>query len=103
MPGVLIVAEVTNGQLPNINAELIGLGRKLADQLGEPLQALAAGAQVQEAAQRLVALGADEVYAVEDPLLEPYQADSHLKVAANVVGQAQPSLILLGQTFRGRD
>jgi electron transfer flavoprotein alpha subunit len=103
MPGVLVIAETMEGSLPKINAELMGLGRKLADQLGEPLIAHVAAGQVGEKTQELVALGADKVFAAEDPLLEPYQADAHLKVAANVVGQAQPSVILMGQTFRGRD
>jgi electron transfer flavoprotein alpha subunit len=103
MAGVLVIAEVVEGQLPKVNAELMGLGRKLADQLGEPLEATVAAASAGEAAQQLIALGADKVYAVEDALLEPYQSDGHLKVTEKVIGQAQPSVVLMGQTFRGRD
>lgn len=103
MAGVLVIAEVIEGRLPNINAELMALGRRLANELGEPLQAIAAAANAADAAKNLVALGADKVFLVEDPLLEPYQADSQLKVTANVVQQAQPSVLLMGQTFRGRD
>ncbi|MEE8419645.1 MAG: electron transfer flavoprotein subunit alpha/FixB family protein [Dehalococcoidales bacterium] len=101
--GVLIYAEVSEGKLSSAAAELLGIGRKLADTLGQELSAVLIGGSVSGLAQDAIASGADKVYVVEDPLLEDYQTDSYLAVMEKVAGEVQPEIILLGQTSIGRD
>ena len=44
--GVMIYAEVAEGKLMAISTELLGCGRKLADDLGEELCAVLVGSDV---------------------------------------------------------
>lgn len=101
--GVLIYGEVAEGQLSAISAELLGAGRKLADELGQELAAVLAGSDVSGLAQEAVSLGADKVYVVEDALLADYQTDSYVSVMEKVANEVSPQIILMGQTAVGRD
>jgi electron transfer flavoprotein alpha subunit len=101
--GVMILGEVTEGNLSSISTELLGCGRKLADELGQELSALLIGSAVSGCAQEAIAYGADRVYVVEDPLLEDYQADSYVAAAEKAAKESNPTILLLGQTEIGSD
>jgi electron transfer flavoprotein alpha subunit len=101
--GVLIFCETKEGKLATIATELLGCGRKLADDLGQELAAVLVGSGVAEAAKEAIAYGADKAYVVDDAQLKDYQTDSYLAVMEKVAGQAAPQIILLGQTSIGRD
>lgn len=101
--GVLILGEVNEGSLSSISTELLGCGRKLADELGQELSALLIGSAVSGCAQEAIAYGADKVYVVEDPLLEDYQADSFVAAAEKAAREANPVIVVLGQTEVGSD
>jgi electron transfer flavoprotein alpha subunit len=101
--GVLVHCEVAEGKLTSMAAELLGGGRKLADDLGEPLSAVLVGSGVAGLAQETIAFGADKVYVVEDPLLKDYQTDPYIMVVDKITKEAMPQVIMLGQTSIGRD
>jgi len=101
--GVMIYGEATEGKLAAITTELLGCGRKLADDLGQELWAVLVGSGVSDLAQEAIAFGADKVYVVDDPLLKDYQTDSYVSVMEKAVKQALPQILLLGQNSRGRD
>jgi electron transfer flavoprotein alpha subunit len=101
--GVLVCGEVVEGKLAAITTELLGCGRKLADALGEELTGVLIGSGIKDFAQELIAFGADKVCVVDDPLLKDYQNDSYVAVMEKVVGKTSPRIILMGQTFMGRD
>lgn len=101
--GVMILAETAAGKLATIATELLGAGRKLADDLGEELSAVLVGSDVSGLAQEVIAFGADKVYVVDDALLKDYQTDSYTAAVAKVVREAPPKVLLLGQTSIGRD
>ena len=101
--GVMVCGEVGEGKLMAITTELLGCGRKLADDLGEELSAVLIGSEVSSLAKEAIAFGADKVYVVEDKLLEDYQTDSYVSVAEKVAKQVMPQVILMGQTSMGRD
>lgn len=101
--GVLIHAEIVEGKLSNIARELLGCGRKLADDLGQPLSAVLAGSNVTGFASEVIASGADKVYVVDDPALKDYETGAHVTVMEKVARQVMPQVILLGQTTVGRD
>ena len=101
--GVLVYGELTNGKLASITTELLGCGRKLADDLKEDLSCLLASDTVGGASKEAIAFGADKVYAVEHPSLKQYQADSHMQVAEKLVKEISPRVVLMGQTAMGRD
>ncbi len=101
--GVLICGEVADGKVAGITQELLGIGRKLADELGEELSAVLLGSGIGDAAKDAIAFGADKVYVVDDPLLKDYQTDSYVAVIERVCRQVTPNILLLGQTSMGRD
>jgi electron transfer flavoprotein alpha subunit len=101
--GVLVLGETKEGKLASITTELLGGGRKLADDLGEELAVVLVGSGVAGLAQEAIAYGADKVYVVDDPLLQDYQTDSYVSVMEKVVGQASPQVLIIGQTSIGRD
>ncbi|MDP3879612.1 MAG: electron transfer flavoprotein subunit alpha/FixB family protein [Dehalococcoidales bacterium] len=101
--GVMIYGEVTEGKISSIAAELLGCGRKTADDLGQELSVALLGSGVSDLAQEAIALGADKVYVVDDPLLADYQTDSYIVVMEKVAKQVMPQVILMGQTGIGRD
>jgi len=102
--GVTVYCETAEGQLASIAAEGLGCGRKLADDLGEELYAAILGSNISgDAAKEAIALGADKIYVVDDPLLKDYQTDSYVTVMEKVVTQIMPQIIILGQTSVGRD
>ncbi len=101
--GVMIYAEVADDKLMAISTELLGCGRKLADDLGEELSAVLVGNGVNDLAKEVIAFGADKVYLVDDPQLKDYQTDSYIAVMEKVVRQVMPQILILGQTAIGRD
>jgi len=101
--GVMIYGEVIEGKLAAIATELLGCGRKLADDLGQELYAVLAGSDISSLAQEAIAFGADKVYVVDDPLLKDYQTDSYVLTLEKVVKQVMPQILILGETSIGRD
>jgi len=101
--GVMVYGEVAEDKLAAITTELLGCGRKLADEIGEELSAVLVGSGVSGLAQEAIAFGADKVYVVDDPLLKDYQTDSYVAVMERVVKQVMPQILILGQTSIGRD
>ena len=101
--GILVCGELTDGKLASITTELLGCGRKLADDLKEDLFCLLASGAVNGASKEAIAFGADKVYAVEHPALKEYQADSYMQVVEKLIKEISPRAILIGQTSMGRD
>ncbi len=102
--GVLVFAERRGGSVQKIAYELLGVGRRIADELGEPLAALLAGAGISGAeAADLIAAGADEVILVDDEALEPYMTEPYAKALASVIARRKPGVCLVGATTIGRD
>ena len=101
--GVMVFGEVKEGKLAASTTELLGCGRRLADELGQELACLLVGSDEGSLAQEAISFGADRVYVASDPLLKDYQADAYVFVTEKVAGQVMPQILLLGQTAIGRD
>lgn len=101
--GVMVYGEATEEKLAAISTELLGCGRKLADELGQELSAVLVGSKISGLAQEAIAFGADKVYVVDDPLLENYQTDSYVPTMEKVMKQVMPQILIMGQTSIGRD
>jgi electron transfer flavoprotein alpha subunit len=101
--GVLVCGEIAEGKLAPVTIELLGLGRKLANELGENLSALLLGGKAGALGKEAIAYGADNVYVAEDPFLDQYNSDAYTQVATDVCRKALPSIMLLGHTDAGCD
>jgi len=100
--GVMIYAEQRGGQVHPVAYELLGKGRELADQLGEPLCAVLIGGDIKAGAEELAVRGADKVYTYEDPALADFRDDPYSALMAELVREVKPSLFLIGATAIGR-
>ncbi len=101
--GVLVLGEVTGGQLSLTSQELLAAGRKVADTLGEELAIGLLGDTLEGVAQQAISYGADQVYAVTSPLLGQYQVDLYLSAMETLSREVGPNIILIGRTNEGRD
>jgi electron transfer flavoprotein alpha subunit len=101
--GVLVVGDIIEGKLAAITAEMLGAGKKLAEKLGEPLCATLLGSGVKGLAAEAIAFGAEKVFVVDDANLKDYQSDAYVTAAESVIKQANPRIVILGQSTVGRD
>lgn len=101
--GVWVFAEQRSGELLNVAIELIGEGRKIADQLKVPLTAVLLGNKVDDLAETLVKYNVDEVLYAEHELLELYNTEGYTKVVYELIKERKPEILLIGATNIGRD
>ncbi len=101
--GVWVFAEQRQGELMQVAIELLGEGRKLADDLGVDLCALLLGHNVGNIADELIAYGANKVYVCDKPELENYTTDGYAKVVMEAIEAYKPEIVLFGATHIGRD
>jgi electron transfer flavoprotein alpha subunit len=83
--------------------EILAQGRKLADQLGEPLGAIVLGDERLADMDSLCHQGADRVLCCRHDLLGDYTSDGFTNVIAAVIAKEKPSIVLYGATSNGRD
>jgi electron transfer flavoprotein alpha subunit len=100
---VLVVAEIRDGALKKVTFEMIGEGRRIADQLGGSVFAVALGQGIGDAVAPLAHYGADKVFVADDDALAEYTAEAYSNVLAGLVDQIEPALVLIGATTQGKD
>ncbi len=101
--GVWVFAEQRDGVLNPVAIELLGEGKKLADDIGTDLCALLLGENVDGLAKELISYGAQKVYVADNALLKNYTTDAYTKVVCEAIDEFKPEIILLGATHIGRD
>jgi electron transfer flavoprotein alpha subunit len=98
---VLVFAEQREGKAAPVSFELLGVGRRLADELGTKLLAVILGADEAEA-KELIQWGADRVYLCSDPGLQKFNDDPYADILTSVINEQKPSIVLAGATPIGR-
>ncbi len=96
---ILVIAEKSGDAIKKPSFEALGL----ATRLGGLVEAALLGSGLVDLPNQLAQYGASTVYAADDPSLEPYTAEAHTLVLADLVHKAGPDLILMGATAAGRD
>lgn len=99
---VWVFAEQDDGVIQSITYELLGEGRKLADDLGMKLCAVLLGSNVAEQAKELISRGAELVYLVNQPELAYFQDEPYAAVLSHLVKTHKPNVLLCGATTVGR-
>ncbi|MGE5598257.1 MAG: FAD-binding protein [Bacteroidota bacterium] len=100
--GVWVFAEQRRGRLAEVALELLGEGRRLADELGQPLSAILCGQGVEPLAGELFAHGADRVYLAEHEALRDFLEEPYTQVLTDLARAEKPNIVLLGATAIGR-
>jgi electron transfer flavoprotein alpha subunit len=99
----MIVAEQRDGALRKISFELAATARKLADQSGDEVSAILLGAGVEGLAAELGKYGVDKVFVGDNAALEPYVTEAHAAVAAKIIKDNDPAIVLFGASVQGKD
>lgn len=100
---VWVFAEQREGALMPVVKELLGEGRKLADEIGCSLCTVLCGNNVDDLVGELFEYGADKVYLADHKELKSYRTDAYTIVIHDAIKQYKPEIVLLGATHIGRD
>lgn len=104
--GIWVFIEHERGAIHPVSLELLGEGRKLADELGVELAGVVMGPPGETTrtfCQEAFFHGADLCYLIEDPLLADYRNEPYTKGLTDLVNKYQPEILFLGATTLGRD
>lgn len=100
---VWVFVEQRSGVITPVVLELLGEGRRLADEIGVRLCALLLGDNIAGLSGVLAEYGADVVYLAESPLLKNYTTEGYTKVISEAILEHKPEIVLYGATNIGRD
>lgn len=101
---VVIVGELEEGKIASITAELLTVGRTLADEVNATLSTVFIGNQISpEVASEAISLGGDKVYIIDTPLFKDYLTDTYVAALESLDREVKPGILLLGHTTLGRD
>jgi electron transfer flavoprotein alpha subunit len=100
---VLVVAEQRDGVLKKAAFEMLGVAGELAAALGGTAQAALLGSALADLPQTLAQYGATTVYVADDEGLARYSAEGYTDTLADLIGKAEPAIILIGATAMGKD
>ncbi|MFZ0544861.1 MAG: electron transfer flavoprotein subunit alpha/FixB family protein [Candidatus Promineifilaceae bacterium] len=103
MSGVWVWIEQRGGEMKVISREVLGAGRKVADDLGQPLTALVFGQGVADVAASAFDLGADAVVGCDDETLAQFRVEAYGPLLTQLAQERDPAVILFGASTRGRD
>jgi electron transfer flavoprotein alpha subunit len=78
--------------------ELLGKGRKFADNLGTELVSIATG---DIDPQKLIQHGADKVLTLSNPELNAFQVDTYTDAFESLIAERRPDILLIGATRNG--
>ncbi len=99
---VAVFIEQRGGEIAGVSYEMLGEGRKLADELGEKLTAVLIGHELHKEAEELVKYGADKVVYFDGPELESFRDESYAVLVSNLITDEKPGIFLGGATAIGR-
>ena len=103
MNNVFVYLEIEGTTVADVSLELLTKGRKLANQLGCQLEAVAAGNNLAGIEKQVLPFGVDKLHVFDAPGLFPYTSLPRSSVLINLFKEEQPQICLMGATVIGRD
>ena len=104
MNNVFVYCEIDKFTVEEVSFELLTKGRKLANELGVQLEAIAAGSGITGKVEKdILSYGVDKLHVFDAPGLYPYTSKPHTSILVNLFKQEQPQICLMGATVIGRD
>lgn len=98
---VLIFVDHTDGQVKKAAHEALSYGAKLAEQTGEPAEAVVLG-NIEEAPASLGKYGVKKVYQVNNEALKQFDAQVYTKVVAQVAQETGAKYIIFSNNSSGK-
>jgi electron transfer flavoprotein alpha subunit len=100
---VLVVLEQNGGKWNRISFEALAAGRKIAEALKAPLEAVVIGAAVDSLAKEAAAYPVAKVIALQHPLLSPYTPDGYTAALEQLITASKPQAVVFPHTYQVRD
>jgi electron transfer flavoprotein alpha subunit len=107
-----VYIEQEDGKVHPVAWELLGVARRLADEVKDELdktgdtaivEGILVGNQIEGLAQEAIHYGAETVYVVDAPAFKDYLNKPYTTVLTTLVKKHQPEVFLVGATTMGRD
>jgi electron transfer flavoprotein alpha subunit len=99
--GVWVFAEQRDGRPASVAFELLGAGRRLANELRTDLSAILLGGD-ETSASELIEWGADRVYLCTDQSLRAFNDEVYTEALSRLINEHRPEIVLAGATPVGR-
>ena len=104
MNNVFVYCEIDKYAIEEVSCELLTKGRKLANELGVQLEAIAAGHGITGKVEKeILSYGVDKLHVFDAEGLFPYTSLPHTSILVNLFKEEQPQICLMGATVIGRD
>ena len=103
MDNIIVYLEMEGTTVADVSLELLTKGRKLANQIGCKLEAVAAASDLSKVDAQVFPYGVDTLYKAEDKRLSPYTTLPHSSLLVNLFKEIKPQIALMGATSTGRD
>jgi len=103
MKSVFVYCEVEDQKVADISQELLSAGKRLAQKLGCPMEAMVFGTDLKDISNQIAHYGVDKIHVADDERLEPFRTLPHASIATKILKKEDPQIILLGATAIGRD
>jgi electron transfer flavoprotein alpha subunit len=100
---VLVIAEIRDRALKKVSFELMGEGKRIADQLGSSVETVALGSEIANLVAPLGHYGAEKIFVADDSALANYTPEGYSNVLADLIKETKPAVVLLGATTQGKD
>jgi len=100
---VWVFVQTDDNNIHHVAVELIGEGRKLANELDTELCCMLLGNGVGRIIDELSCYDIERIYTVESPVLERYRTIPFVESAAHLIKKYKPEIVLIGATSTGRD
>lgn len=96
---VLVIAEQVDGVFRKVTFEALSA----AAQLGGDIAAAVLGSGIEAAAGELATYGAARTLVADDPALAEYTVGAYTNVLAEIIGQLNPEVIIIGASTQGKE
>ena len=100
---VFVFLETRKGSVVKSSLEMIGIGREIADKVGEKLVCVIIGNHLEPMAEEAAKYGCDKVLGAESPDLEDFKTMPYAHYAAEFISEEKPNIFLIAATHDGRD
>ncbi len=97
--GILVVTDYADNGFRKSTYEVVGAGRRLADQLNTSLSAVVLGSGVLAAAAELKHYGTDRVLVCDALELADFDSDRFTPILSDIVATRQPQVVLFGASI----
>ncbi len=103
MPGILIVAEISNGRIREASYELASFAERVGSATGRAVRSLVAGRGIAAQAEEFAKKGGGDVFAADHELLGANNVEAHAAAIRAAVAASDADLVLISNTPAGWD